>query len=101
MAVVERSATCLLRVKYSLIRAKKSASVRSVSLAMEWTVKVTRIFFAIFFNDIVCLFLCQKSIASVLFSLIFILCRCSLVAHVYNYLVFNVPRIPSWISSLG
>jgi len=39
VAVVERSATCLLRVKYSLIRAKKSASVSSVSLATEWTAK--------------------------------------------------------------
>lgn len=42
---MERSATCLLRVKYSLIRAKKSASVSSVSLATEWTAKVTSNFF--------------------------------------------------------
>lgn len=44
---MERSATCLLRVKYSLIRAKKSASVSSVSLATEWNakVKVTSNFF--------------------------------------------------------
>ena len=55
---MERSATCLLRVKYSLIRAKKSASVSSVSLATEWTAKVTSNFSLImnaFFVSKVCL----------------------------------------------
>jgi len=55
---VERSATCLLRAKYSLIRAKKSASVSSVSLATEWTAKVSSNFSLImnaFFMSKVCL----------------------------------------------
>ena len=64
MAVVERSVTCMPRVKKHLIRARKSASVGSASLATEWTVKVTSNFcpFCVFFNDIVCLFVCQAKI---------------------------------------
>lgn len=51
---MERSATCLLRAKYSLIRAKKSASVSSVSLATEWTAKVTSNFSLIMNAFFVC-----------------------------------------------
>ena len=65
---MEKSATCLLRVKYSLIRAKKSASVSSVSLATEWTAKVTSNF-----SLIMNAFLCQKFVCFNLYFAVVVL----------------------------